>query len=237
MPPFITDLLQPEAEPCVLEDLDSGQRYSFRSSFSIGRDPACDLHLDHPRISGHQAVVEWRQGSWQLRDLGSTNGTSLDSRRIQGWVRLEEGQVIRFASSRTWGVLSLVDAAEGSPPTAAPGDAPEDLLLELAWESEDRGVVRAHWAGATHQASLAKPFYLLLSLAGRPNEWIDDDELIIAVWGPARHRLKNPDTSLWQLGNQLRKLFASWQIPGRLIDKKHRKTTLALPATQVRIRE
>jgi hypothetical protein len=236
MPPFISDLLQPQAEPCLLEELDSGQQHSFAAGFSIGRDPACDLHLDHPKVSGHHAVVEWRQGAWQIKDLGSTNGTSLDSRRITGWVRLVEGQVVRFASSRTWRVRRLVDAVEGSPPTATPGEAPDDLRLELAWESEDRGVVRAQWAGATHQASLAKPFYLLLTLAGRPGEWFDNDELIIAVWGPTRHRLKNADTSLWQLGNELHKLFGSWQIPGRLIEKKHRKTRLALPSAQVRIR-
>lgn len=235
MPPFVTEFAARADEPCVLEDLATGARFVFHSGISIGRDPGCELQLEHPLVSGHHAIIERRDGAWQLHDQHSTNGTSLDGRRITDWARLEEGQVIRFAGSLAWRVVRLVEAADGPPPTAAPQQVPGDLVLELAWESEDEGTIRVRWAGATHQVTMAKPFYLLFTLARSPGELLDDEDLIIAVWGPARFDLKSAETSLWQLAHQLRRQFAAWRIPGQLIVKRNKRTMLDLGPHQVHI--
>src|SRR2546430_6497785 len=47
----------------------------------IGRDPACQLHVDTPVVSRRHAEVAWTEHGWGLRDLGSSNGTYLDGKR------------------------------------------------------------------------------------------------------------------------------------------------------------
>ncbi|HJL19437.1 MAG TPA: FHA domain-containing protein [Sandaracinaceae bacterium LLY-WYZ-13_1] len=50
---------------------------------TIGRAPGNDLVLPHPSVSGRHAQVDKQQdGKFQVRDLGSTNGTFLNGVRI-----------------------------------------------------------------------------------------------------------------------------------------------------------
>ena len=50
----------------------------------IGADPDCDYAFDLPAISGRHAKVErLSSGQLQITDLGSTNGTLVNGRRIQ----------------------------------------------------------------------------------------------------------------------------------------------------------
>ena len=51
---------------------------------TIGRSRQCDIVLDDPNISRQHAEIRPRGGSWVLSDLGSTNGCSLNGRRIEG---------------------------------------------------------------------------------------------------------------------------------------------------------
>ncbi len=50
----------------------------FHQGFRIGRDEACELHLDDPMISRRHAEVYHSEGLWWITDLGSRNGTLLD---------------------------------------------------------------------------------------------------------------------------------------------------------------
>ena len=52
--------------------------HRFTSDFVIGRDPACELHLDDPQISRRHAKVFYGSGRWQIKDLGSRNGLNVD---------------------------------------------------------------------------------------------------------------------------------------------------------------
>lgn len=54
----------------------------FATTFRIGRDDSCELHLDDPLISRQHAEVSHSEGLWWIRDLGSRNGTLLDDRRV-----------------------------------------------------------------------------------------------------------------------------------------------------------
>src|SRR5688500_1452980 len=48
----------------------------------LGRDPTCDLSIDHPKISRRHAIV--RAGSPPtVEDAGSTNGVRLGDRRLE----------------------------------------------------------------------------------------------------------------------------------------------------------
>lgn len=51
----------------------------------LGSDPSCEIHVDHPSVSKQHARL-WmtEDGSLSIEDLGSSNGTYVDGRRIQG---------------------------------------------------------------------------------------------------------------------------------------------------------
>jgi type VI secretion system protein len=58
--------------------------YSFSSSpVRIGRNPLNDLTLPFPFVSGWHAVVRFDETGAKFFDLGSTNGTLLNGRRVQ----------------------------------------------------------------------------------------------------------------------------------------------------------
>ena len=74
----------------------------------VGRDPQCDIVIDHPTVSWQHARLETTNGRTTLADLKSTNGTFVNGSRIQrsnvtaddeimvGRVplRLEQGRVV-----------------------------------------------------------------------------------------------------------------------------------------------
>jgi predicted component of type VI protein secretion system len=44
----------------------------------IGRRAGCDIRLDFENISGKHCTLRFLNGIWMLRDLGSTNGTTVN---------------------------------------------------------------------------------------------------------------------------------------------------------------
>jgi predicted component of type VI protein secretion system len=48
----------------------------------VGRRPSCDIRLDFENISGKHCVLRLINGVWNVRDLGSTNGTTVNGSRI-----------------------------------------------------------------------------------------------------------------------------------------------------------
>ena len=50
---------------------------------TIGRSPTCKLVLTHKSVSSFHACVRWHDDAWQLRDLGSRNGTFLNGQRVR----------------------------------------------------------------------------------------------------------------------------------------------------------
>ena len=63
----------------------------------IGRKGA-DIALEDPEISRHHCVIEVREGSVNLKDLDSTNGTFFEGERARAAL-LKEGAVFRIGSS------------------------------------------------------------------------------------------------------------------------------------------
>ncbi|HHO53567.1 MAG TPA: GGDEF domain-containing protein [Deltaproteobacteria bacterium] len=60
---------------------------------SIGRDIDCDLVLTDHSVSRRHAAVIWSEDALILEDLGSTNGTTIGTRRLSGQTRLPYGRV------------------------------------------------------------------------------------------------------------------------------------------------
>lgn len=74
----------------------------------IGRSRACDLVIAGRNVSSEHAVLEWNGSVWQLRDLGSRNGTFLDGRRLAAGEQcpVSRGAEIRLGRQATPWVLS-----------------------------------------------------------------------------------------------------------------------------------
>jgi hypothetical protein len=61
----------------------------------LGRDPACDVVVDHPSVSWrHLALIPDRSGGWTVTDLGSTNGTTVDGAAVAAPTRLAPGAAL-----------------------------------------------------------------------------------------------------------------------------------------------
>lgn len=62
----------------------------------IGRDPGNGLRLTHETVSRAHAELSLRDGTWLLRDLGSTNGTTVNGRRVTGAAVVRPGDQVGF---------------------------------------------------------------------------------------------------------------------------------------------
>ncbi len=114
--------------------MDTGERIALRSRVLIGRSAACDLRLDDPRVSSEHAILGWTGAVWEVRDLGSKNGTFVGERRLAAGERIPllPGDMIALGAPRPPApAFVLVD---GAPPAASARHA-------------QTGVVRAASAG------------------------------------------------------------------------------------------
>ena len=66
---------------------------------TIGRSRQCDVVLNDPNVSRQHAEIRPRGGSWVLTDLGSTNGSSLNGRRIEGPEVIKPGDELEVGTS------------------------------------------------------------------------------------------------------------------------------------------
>jgi hypothetical protein len=53
-----------------------------KESLIVGRRPSCDICLDFDMISGKHCELRFLHGIWHVRDLGSTNGTSVNGMKF-----------------------------------------------------------------------------------------------------------------------------------------------------------
>lgn len=70
------------------------QRRTFKAEFTAGRQGSLPLSDDY--ASNHHARFHVAHGSWYVKDLGSTNGTWLNGRRIHADQRLKKGDKIKI---------------------------------------------------------------------------------------------------------------------------------------------
>jgi ABC-type multidrug transport system ATPase subunit len=52
-------------------------------SYQVGRDPAADIQVDDARVSWRHGVLRTDDNGWIFEDLGSTNGTFVNGRRVR----------------------------------------------------------------------------------------------------------------------------------------------------------
>ena len=66
---------------------------------TLGRSRQCDVVLSDPNVSRQHAEIRPRGGSWVLTDLGSTNGSRINGRAVQGLEVIRPGDEIELGST------------------------------------------------------------------------------------------------------------------------------------------
>lgn len=68
------------------------------AALRIGRDPGNGLRLSHETVSRAHAELRLQGGVWVLRDLGSTNGTTVNGHRVTGSAVVRDGDQVGFGN-------------------------------------------------------------------------------------------------------------------------------------------
>jgi pSer/pThr/pTyr-binding forkhead associated (FHA) protein len=77
----------------------------------VGRHPEADIFLDDVTVSRRHAEFLRAGTSFEVKDLGSLNGTYLDGARIQGTLALHDGAEVQVGKFRLTFYASRVDLA------------------------------------------------------------------------------------------------------------------------------
>ena len=68
--------------------------------FLIGRGADCDLRLAVPDVSRHHCLIRLTNDEATIEDLGSSNGTLLNTNRVRSASPLRSGDLIQIGESR-----------------------------------------------------------------------------------------------------------------------------------------
>ena len=79
--------------------------------YTLGREAGNDIIINDPQISRHHARLTLQGGSYVLEDLGSTNGSFVNGRRITGPTALSPGDMVGLGDTVVLSVSGAMDAA------------------------------------------------------------------------------------------------------------------------------
>ena len=71
----------------------------LRDSAEIGRGDGCAIRLQDTYVSQVHARLYPKDGAWYVEDLGSTNGTLLNDRRVDAPLEVHAGDVVKVGKT------------------------------------------------------------------------------------------------------------------------------------------
>ncbi len=83
----------------VRSDSQSGLDFSVSDAVVLGRSDEADIPLDDPYASEFHLRLNNREGRLVLTDLGSTNGTYVNGRRVTTPVDLNRGDAVQVGKT------------------------------------------------------------------------------------------------------------------------------------------
>lgn len=110
--------------------LKPGRKYYF------GRGSTCELRILDLKLSRKHCLLEWVDGTWQVEDLGSTNGAKLNGERLANARNLTAGAVIE-AGTTTLTIAGFID------PNQDPSDVAEAAEAVKASDDDSAARLRA----------------------------------------------------------------------------------------------
>lgn len=115
---------------------------------SIGRADDNDVVVNDDRLSDqHAEIVLAAEGGYDVRDLGSQNGTFINDQRVKTR-RLSQGD--RLAFGPLTGVLDLEEPS-ATPPSASQIEAAEKRLATVEAAASEAESAHAQWLTAIHE--------------------------------------------------------------------------------------
>jgi pSer/pThr/pTyr-binding forkhead associated (FHA) protein len=81
---------------------DNGEKLDnlrLTGQIQIGRADACQIKLEDTYVSTFHARIFNRDGAWLVEDLGSTNGTYLNQRRVTSPVEVRSGDRVKLGKT------------------------------------------------------------------------------------------------------------------------------------------
>jgi hypothetical protein len=87
-------LESPSGEPLA------GQSFGLDVITALGRDVNNAIVIDDPFASADHAVLTYRGRAWYLEDLGSTNGSYVNGRRVDGVAPMGFGDELQIGQVR-----------------------------------------------------------------------------------------------------------------------------------------
>ena len=76
----------------------SGSTIELKNNLSIGRGQTSDVRIMDSTLSRRHAMLEVIDGIWQIRDLGSSNGTYVNDVKVRDVTALQDGDAVRLGS-------------------------------------------------------------------------------------------------------------------------------------------
>ena len=153
-----------------------GLQWPVSSELIIGREESCDIVIPDRQVSRQHARIYPSSEGVFLEDLGSKNGTYLNSQRVVDPQQLHEGDEIRIAFTQTF---LFLNADATLPLTDLPEEFQQAFVLRL-----DEASRRVWVRGVEIEPPLsAQQFNLLAALFQKAGEVVSRDELIHTVWG------------------------------------------------------
>lgn len=97
-----TDLragVDPRLEVVAAMGLDPGTEFELGDGATMGRADGADIPVDDPFASSVHARIFFRGQFMYIEDMGSTNGTYLNGRRLRAAERLKVGDTVRIGET------------------------------------------------------------------------------------------------------------------------------------------
>ncbi|MEX1141894.1 MAG: FHA domain-containing protein [Thermoleophilaceae bacterium] len=92
-------VVEPRLEVIAALGHEPGTIFDLRDGATLGRSDHAEIQVDDPFASSAHARIFRRGDFMHLEDMGSTNGTYLNGRRVRGVERLKVADVIRIGDS------------------------------------------------------------------------------------------------------------------------------------------
>jgi hypothetical protein len=97
--PDLSAGVEPRLEVVAAMGLDPGTNFDLREGATMGRADGAEIPIDDPFASSVHARIFPRDQFMYIEDMGSTNGTYLNGRRLRSAERLKVGDTVRIGET------------------------------------------------------------------------------------------------------------------------------------------